>query len=140
MRKRVRLPFPELSSVEGLDLVARKIVMSSILYYGLDEPLLSDAQFDAWCLKLSKLWFRLDPFRQWQLGSRDDIKTSGYQVKVTQAAVGGSIAWLEAQAKLMGRRVETVRPWQWSKRHQVHWLLPTDFRWVTETKKKRVRL
>ena len=124
--KRIRLE-------DSLDLTARKVVMASLLYYGLDETIVPDPEFDAWCIKLYRLWFRLDPFRQWQLGTRDQIKATGFHVKVTHAAVGGAIAWLGTS-----RRAIATSDWQWSKRHRVQWLTPENFKWSST--RERVRL
>ena len=124
MKSRVKLQ-------DSLDLTARKVIMASLLYYGLDQPIVSDQEYDDCCIRLYRLWFRLDPFRQWQLGTREQIKTTGYHVKVTKAAVGGSVAWLGT-----GKAIIPANEWQWSKRHRVHWLTPENFKW----KKERVRL
>ena len=118
---------------DGIDLTARKVVMASMLYYGLDESVVADEEYDGWCLRLHKLWLRLDPFRQWQLGSRDEIKGTGFHVKVTMAAANAAIDW----AKPKGN-VRIKKDWEWSKRHRVHFLLPGDFELTAP--KKRVRL
>lgn len=143
-RKRIRINLQRekspASGDESLDLIARKVIMTSMAYYGLGVSLVSDAQFDKWCQKLSKLWFRLDTFRQWQLGSREEIKTSGFHVKVTEAAAGGTFAWLKEQG-FKPRQINPTRLWLWSKRHRVHYLSPESFTLLShKPKRERIRL
>lgn len=118
---------------DGIDLTARKVVMTSMLYYGLDISVVPDNVFDQWCLRLHKLWLRLDPFRQWQLGSRDEIKGTGFHVKVTMAAANAAVDWAKPKGK-----ISVKKDWEWSKRHKVHFLLPGDFEMTAP--RKRVRL
>jgi hypothetical protein len=133
--KRVRLIENEVS----LDLIARRVVMASVIYYGLDQSIVSDQQFDHWCKKLYRLWFRLDNFRQWQLGSREEIITSGFHVKVTWASLGGTTSWLESLGLSTGPIVP-IKDWQWSKKRQVHYLSPSDFKYVQPLPRKRIKL
>jgi hypothetical protein len=119
--------------VQGLDLCARKVVMASMLYYGLDLSIVPDSEFDQWCRRLSKNWGRLDRIRQWQLGSPEELSSTGYHVKVTQAAANAAVDWAKPRGK-----VEIKRNWEWSKRYQVHFLQPTDFE--LKLSRKRTRL
>lgn len=83
----------------SLDLTARKVIMSSMLYYGLDEPILSDGEFDEYCKRLAKEWDNLDNQRQFCLGSPEKISTSGFHVKVSMAAEMGAISWLITEGR-----------------------------------------
>lgn len=67
--------------------------MSAVLYYGLDTPALSDAEFDAGCLRLIAEWDTLQPIRKWQLGTPELLHTTGYHIKATVASVAGAVAW-----------------------------------------------
>ncbi len=121
---------------ESLDLIARKVIMASLIYYSLDEAIISDAQFDKWCQKLSNLWFRLDTYRQWQLGSRMEIRATGFHIKVSTASYGGAVSWLDTH-DLLRAPVVPAKEWQLSKRHGVHYLSVNDFQWQ---KRMRIRL
>jgi hypothetical protein len=109
----------------SLDLIARQIVMAAYLYYRLDDPVLSDGDFDKLCQTAADRWDELDKFRQWQLGSAEAIRASGYQVRVTRLAEAGAWAWFK---KVKGRdpRSSVGRIWRWrhSKRHRVDWNYP----------------
>lgn len=137
MGKRVRLDEP------SLDLVARKVLMSSFLYYSLGRPVVNDAQFDAWCRRLAKEWDDLDRYRQWQLGSAEEIRHSGFHVKVTEATIGGARSWLKYSGHPELFNLEYHTPPKFSKRYQVKWWAPESFTSVPVTpppSKKRVRL
>lgn len=128
------------SGDESLDLIARKVIMTSVAYYGLGISIVTDDQFDKWCQKLNRLWFRLDPFRQWQLGSREEIKSTGFHIKVTQAAFGGLLSWLEEQG-LKPRQITINKAWQRSKRHRVDYLAPENFTALShKSKRERIKL
>lgn len=95
----------------SLDLAARRVVMLSMLYYGLDVSLLPDTEFDLMCKRLSDEWDELDPFRQWQLVNRDDIRASGFHTKVTPAAAYGAISWAKSLGHLQGLEVCQTQDW-----------------------------
>lgn len=78
---------------ESLDLCARKVIMSAMLYYSLDAPVLSDQEFDAMCKRCIDNWEDLSPLRQFQLGSPEELATTAYQVKITHAGVHGALDW-----------------------------------------------
>ena len=114
---------------EAVDYLARKVLMSAVLYYGLDSPLVSDDQYDAWCRAVKRGWDHLDPIRQWQMRDPEGIST-GFDFRITQATVGGTWSWLSEHG-LMGEDARTVVPsrdWKWSKKQRVHYLYPEDFR------------
>jgi len=131
--KRVRLNGGTDNGTESLDLIARKVLAASLIYYGLDESVVDDSQFDAWCKKLAKQWHKLDEFRQWQLGSAESIRTSGFHVKCTMATLGGAIAWLNEQGKLKAP-VGPSQNWNFSKKRRLHWLTPEFFTWQSVKK------
>lgn len=79
----------------GLSLVARRVVMASIAYYGLDTPVMTDAHFDAYCKRLSSEWDDLNDLHKWKLGSAHDIHTSGFHIHCTWADLGGLNSWLQ---------------------------------------------
>lgn len=78
----------------SLDLAARRVIMSSMLYYGLDKPVLSDAEFDDLCRRVADNWNMLSEQRRICLGSPDEIRTTGVHVKITTQAEGAAIDWL----------------------------------------------
>lgn len=121
---------------DSIDLIARKVIMSSLLYYGLDEPLIPDRQFDEWCVALAGRWKELDPFRAWQLGSAEEIRSSGFHVKITQAAVGGTVAWLKSFG--VKKIIVPNKKWKWSAKHQVSWLTTADFAWGSAKEPKKI--
>lgn len=113
-----------------LDLTARRVIMSSMLYYGLDTPILSDATFDAYCKTLADRWDDLLIIRQFCLGSPDEIRSSGMHVKVTSAAEEGAISWLRRENKFpKGRRIVAPEA-AFDVTHQVHWRNCGDYAWA----------
>lgn len=136
MKQRIRLE-KHSKKKESLDLIARKVLMTSFLYYSLDELLVSDEQYDKWCKRLSKRWYKLDRIRQWQLGSPEEIRTTGYHVKVTHSTIGGALAWMMKKKMYKNRPVLYNKEWNYSKRYQVQYLTASDFKYQ---KKKRVKL
>lgn len=122
----------------GLDLTARRVIMCSLAYYGFDRPLASDRQFDKWCEALAGRFDELDRVRRWQLGSAEEIAITGYHVRVTQAALHGTLSWFDHNGNPPGKVIVT-KPWKRSKRYNVDYLGVTDFM-LAATKKKRVRL
>jgi hypothetical protein len=109
-----------------IDFIARKTLMASMLYYGLDEQFLPDRQFDRMCRRLAREWDDLDDYRQWQLGSPDEIRASGFRVRISQATEGAVVSWL-----MMNKRYHPIvhtREHRYSKKHHVHWLRPVDYR------------
>lgn len=72
------------------DLAARKVIVNAYLYYVLDAPLLSDAEYD----RLSELaaagWSELHPDRQWALGAPEEVRATGHHIKFSSAAVSAA--------------------------------------------------
>lgn len=80
---------------ESLPLVAKMVVVSSMAYYGLDEVLVTDGQFDEWCRRLHEEWDNLDPVTKWKLGDPHSIHTSGFHIKCTDLDLRGLLVWLK---------------------------------------------
>lgn len=115
---------------DSADLIARKVLMSAVLYYGLDQPLVSDGQYDEWCKIVSRHWSSLHQDRQWQMRSPDDVLTSGFDFRITQHTIGGTRSWLD-QHGMLGDGAREIVPrdeWRWSRKRQVHYLYPEDFK------------
>lgn len=81
--------------------------MAAYLYYQHSTPIVSDAAFDAACKFVAANWDALEPIRQWQLGSPDEILSSGHHIKITQFGEDAAIAWHQRKFnhEPMGRRV-----------------------------------
>lgn len=149
--KRVRLkgepPPPAVTGEESLDLIARKVLMASFLYYGLGESVISDDQFDKWCRKLAKRWDHLDEVRQWQLGgSPKDLLATAYHVRIAWATVYGALSWLNSLRQSKNRKVWYTKEPRFSKRRRLNYFSPSDFRYAEpeepekKKSKKRVKL
>ena len=112
----------------SIDFAARKVVIASMLYYGLDEEFMPDPDFDQLCKRLANEWEGLTSLRQWQLGSPEEIAASGFHVKVTWAAESAAVSWLHDRGRLRCRILFNARERNFSKKHRVHWLKPGDYR------------
>lgn len=90
----------------SLDLTARKVIMASMLYYGLDESLLPDGDFDDYCKRLVDEWDNLDRQRKFCLGTPEQLAASGFHIRVSMAAEMGAVSWLirEGRYDLKGPR------------------------------------
>lgn len=113
--------------MERLDLCARKVIMSAMLYYSLDHPILSDAEYDKLCSRCIAEWDSLSPLRQFQLGSPEELATTGFHIKITYYGVYGALSW----AKIDGRVDFRVSPK--TKRigkERVRWWNVGDFQWA----------
>jgi len=97
---------------------------------------MSDAEYDEHVKRLVKMYYRLDEFRQWQLGDRDTLKHTGIGVCVTTQAAGAAVAALAAIGK-HGRLLITT-DWNWNKRRQVRWLTPDKFKFTPIRKRERL--
>lgn len=114
--------------MDSLDLCARKVIMSAFLYYSLDAPKLSDAEFDALCKRCIEEWDQLSPLRQFQLGSKEDLATTGYHIKITYAGVYGALDWVGVK----GRVEFHVPPKKKNVKGcgRVRWWNVGDFKWA----------
>lgn len=118
----------------NIDLVARKVLCLSVLYYSLDVSLVPDHEFDQMCKRLSEEWDDLTPFRQWQLEPREDIRASGFHVKITPAALHSAIHWANKAQKL---DLHVAQKSEWRESARGHWLPCDAFLRVDPTKRKR---
>lgn len=129
---------------ESIDLIARKVLMASFLYYSLDISIVPDEVFDKWCVTIGDRWDELDRHRQWQLGSAKEIRASGFHVKLTRAVIGGALSWLMAENRYPNTPIVYTKPWNHSKRYRVDWLTVDGFAFqemqALKVKKGRVRL
>jgi len=93
--------------------------MAAYLYYERNISLLTDAEFDQLCTVVAGEleWLgamglaggtpdSIDPVRCIQLGSADELRTSGYHIKVTQMAVHGACDWYKSKR----RRSKPITP------------------------------
>ncbi|WP_316172951.1 DNA ligase LigA-related protein [Bradyrhizobium sp. SZCCHNRI2049] len=69
------------------DLAARKLIVAAYIYYCLDHNIMSDHEYDALSNFVADHWDELDPVRQWQLGSPEQIRASGFHILYTVLAV-----------------------------------------------------
>lgn len=93
-----------------------------MLYYGLDTPVLSDADYEADCKRVIAEWASLTPIRKWQLGSPTDLAATGFHIKATTLAVYAAVKWAAIPF------ITPTEPWRFSKKHQVYWLPCGSFR------------
>ena len=92
------------------DLIGRKFLMSSWLYYTMSESVLNDFEFDDMGVYLSDNWDELSPTMKFLLNNRIDIRSSGFSVNITRATIGGAMAWLE---KSTGRKIKSPVHGKW---------------------------
>ena len=65
------------------DLAGRWVIMLSHLYYDRAVSIIPDFEFDRLCRYVSDHFDEISPVVQWQLGSAEAIKSSGFHVKIT---------------------------------------------------------
>lgn len=80
------------------DLIARKVLMSSYLYYIENTHVISDAENDTLCVQLADNWGEV-PDRYKTLLDPDNtngeaLRTSTYQCKHTELVKAGALSWL----------------------------------------------
>lgn len=123
IEQRVRVRAVTRDRGPSLDLQARQVVMASYLYYRQSVSIMSDHEFDAMCQRLADHWDELDEFRQWQLGSKREIRASGFHTKVTVIAESAACRWAQAKRlELDPDRVISDDEWRYSKQRHVHWV------------------
>lgn len=113
--------------MESLDLCARKVIMSAFLYYSLDHPLLSDAEYDRLCKRCVTEWDKLSSLRQFQLGSPEELATTGYHIKISYYGVYGALDWAKIDGRVDFR--EKPRTKRIGK-DRVRWWGVSDFQWA----------
>lgn len=95
------------------DLIARRVVMSAFLYTELNSPVLSDADFDRSCQRVAERWQDVQPIRQWQLGSPENILTTSQHVKITRQSLDAAVAWYKYEFPKRPELVCRVDPGRW---------------------------
>lgn len=118
---------------------ARKVLMSSFLYYSLDVIAVSDETYDGWCRRLAKEWDKLDRIRQWQLGSPEEILASSYHVKVTYSTIGGALSWMTSLGTPINRPIHYAQEPKRSRRYGVDYWPATAFAFGMEPASKQKR-
>lgn len=103
----------------SISLVSRLVILSSIAYYGLDTPLVTDAQFDEWCRRVHDEWDDLDPITQWKLGDPHSVHTSGFHIKCSDTDLGGLVAWLKDKKMFRWRLMVPAGAWKTKGRGKV---------------------
>jgi hypothetical protein len=74
------------------DLAARRVIIAAYLYYNHAAPVVSDEAFDKTCKYVANNWDRLEPIRQWQLGSPEDLLATGHHILITPAGEFAALA------------------------------------------------
>lgn len=122
----------------SLDLAARRVIMSCMLYYGLETPILSDGEFDTLCRRVANEWDDLDEQRRLCLGSPDQIRATGMYVKITALAESGAISWLEKVGLYdpAGSRRPVYTREQSYLEGIGHYRMAGDYTWHVERKKR----
>jgi len=95
MTSRKDNPLPGMEKT--VSLVARRVIVTSAAYYGLDVSLVPDTTFDLWCKRLHDEWDDLDGLTQWKLGDPQSIRTSGFHCRLTEVDAGGLVSWLKQE-------------------------------------------
>ena len=109
------------------DLAARRVICASMAYYGLDTSLMPDSEYDGLCQFVAEFWDELEPDRQWALCSPEQIRTSGYHVKVSSQAQMATVSALGAQGLFKSKIYWTEEPQgnrNWVPCHAFRWANP----------------
>jgi hypothetical protein len=96
---------------DGLELIARRVIATSIAYYGLDVSLVEDTEFDQWCKRLHDEWDDLQEATQWKLGTPEEVRASGYHIKIRQRDLLGTRAWVREKGLLRYGVVSDPKRW-----------------------------
>ncbi|WP_409063198.1 DNA ligase LigA-related protein [Brucella sp. 2716] len=103
-----------------------------MLYYGLEESVLSDHEFDALCCRVADNWKDLTPQRRFCLGSASAIRSSGFHVRVSTIAECAAISWLRSLGRYDpegNREIYSTTPQRFSK-VVGRWRPAPAFMWV----------
>jgi hypothetical protein len=111
--------------------VAKMVIVTSAAYYGLDESLIPDHEFDGYCQRLHDEWEDLSRVTQWKLGDPQSIHASGYHVKLAERDVAGLAEVLFQRGSL---RYRIVAPYNFpppnvDPEFKFKWTEATDVRW-----------
>lgn len=95
--------------------------MSAYLYYRRFSPVIADAYYDRIALEVVKEWDQLDKVRQWQLGSREELSTTGHHFKITSSTEYGALSW---HLKCRGNEPQgySIREDEWKEGHGIRWV------------------
>lgn len=113
----------------SVDLAARQCVMASMLYYALDVNVMSDHDYDRLSLLVSTHHKLLTPLRQWMVGKAEEIRSSGFQCRVTMLAADAALNWIASKGMSLRDGVQITRPWRNDKRQGLRFLHTNEFRW-----------
>lgn len=94
-----------------LELTARRIIATSIAYYGLDVSLVEDTQFDQWCRQVSDRWDDLEEITKWKLGTPEEIRASGFHVKMRQMDLMATRMWIASKNMLRNGLITDPKRW-----------------------------
>lgn len=75
----------------NVDLVGRKVIVAAFLYYMLDTPSMSDAQYDRMSQFVADYWDQLSPDRQWCMRDPDQTRASGSHFRFTSLAASAAL-------------------------------------------------
>lgn len=117
------------SEPQSLSLVAKMSVVASMAYYGLDETLVTDGQFDEWCLRLHDEWDDLDPVTQWKLGDPHSIHTSGFHIKCSDLDLRGLLVWLKFKKRYRYRLAVPTACWKINEQLRFRYCTVGDVQW-----------
>jgi hypothetical protein len=97
-------------------------------YYGLDEAIMSDGDFDKLCNFCADNWQDLHPDRKFALGTAEQIRTSGFHVRVSFVAELSCIRRLTEMGRMDGRTIRFTGQRRASK-SVGRWLPCTSYSW-----------
>lgn len=83
------------------DYLARMVIIHCCLYYHYNDEILPDTEYEKLVHQVIERWDELDPIRQWQLGSKEDIHASGFRVIQTQLSASGALSYFKEIEKRM---------------------------------------
>lgn len=102
---------------------ARKLIMCAYLYYRRHSPLISDGEYDQLSEGIAARWHKLDPFIQWQLGSRLEVVSTGGHIKITRVAEQGALSWYTSVKGIPPHGHDIHKDeWVWDDKHEVGWV------------------
>ena len=104
------------------------VIRASMAYYGLDEGIVTDGEFDRLCNFVADHWDDLHPDRKYALGTAAKIRTSGFHVRVSTIAEHSCIRKLTELGLMRGRIVTHQGTRRFSKVIG-HWLPCTAYGW-----------
>lgn len=93
------------------DLAARKLLVAAYMYYNIAKPCMTDAEYDKLGQYVYKHYHELEPDRQFMLGDRRTMRTSGAGFKFSKACV-----WC---CRSLFPHEEINTGWKFNKLHQI---------------------